>query len=66
MEETFSLTPEERDQMLFGLYVQLTRVYDLIAVLAREVDEELVDKIIESHSEGIVFTPSPALRAENG
>jgi uncharacterized protein involved in exopolysaccharide biosynthesis len=63
-EEVFFLTQEEKDQMLFGLYVQLTRIYDLLALIATEKNPKLTAKLIDEHSQGHVRTPAPSMSTQ--
>ena len=53
---------EENDNILLGIYIQLSRVYDMLIILAdglRKGEEAL--EIRNLHEQGKILTPPPSL-----
>ena len=42
------------------MIIQLSRIYDLLAILARNVDAAATDTLIELHENGVWLSPPPA------
>lgn len=53
---------EEKDNILLGIYIQLSRVYDMLMLIADGVGkgEEAIE-IRNLHKEGKILTPPPSL-----
>jgi hypothetical protein len=53
---------EENDNILLGIYIQLSRVYDMLMLIADGVGkgEEAIE-IRNLHNEGKILTPPPSL-----
>ena len=47
--------------LLVGIYIQQLRMYDMTAIVAEGTNEKLTDSLIESHTQGKVLCPEPAL-----
>ena len=59
--------PSEYDtveEFLPPLYVQLARIYDLMAVVALAQNEELAEEVLDLHEKGKFFGAPPALAAD--
>jgi hypothetical protein len=53
---------EENDNILLGIYIQLSRVYDMLMVIADGVGKgEEALEIRDLHEEGKILTPPPSL-----
>jgi hypothetical protein len=53
---------EENDNILLGIYIQLSRVYDMLMIIADGVGKgEEALEIRDLHSEGKILTPPPSL-----
>jgi hypothetical protein len=49
-------------ELLGGMYIQLLRVYDLLALIASgESNKSKVDQLFSLHESGKVLSPDPAL-----
>ena len=49
-------------ELLGGMYIQLLRVYDLLALIASgDSNNTKVDQLISLHESGKVLSPDPAL-----
>ena len=46
--------------MLMGIYVQLTRCYELLAIIAQHLDPEATDKVVEMQEQGVIISAPPA------
>lgn len=51
------MTPEDRDDILIAIYIQLSRIYDLL-LIGPDGDKKA---LIELHKEGKTIGPAPAL-----
>lgn len=49
------------DEFLPPLYVQLARIYDLMAVIAIAQNSELAEEVLDLHEKGKFFGAPPAL-----
>jgi hypothetical protein len=53
---------EENDNILLGIYIQLSRVYDMLMIIADGVGKgEEALEIRNLHAEGKILTPPPSL-----
>lgn len=53
---------EENDNILLGIYIQLSRVYDMLMLIADGVGKgEEALEIRNLHAEGKILTPAPSL-----
>lgn len=53
---------ENQENILLGIYIQLSRVYDMLMIIADGVGKgEEALEIRELHQEGKILTPPPAL-----
>jgi hypothetical protein len=53
---------EENDNILLGIYIQLSRVYDMLMLVADGVGKgEEALEIRNLHQEGKILTPPPSL-----
>lgn len=56
------MVEDEVRELIGAIYVQLTRIYDVLAVVY--ANDEGVQKLIELHEAGRVVTPDPLLVGE--
>ena len=54
------------EEFLPPLYVQLARVYDLLAVIAMKVDPHNAERVLDKHEVGKFYGAPPALAADDG
>lgn len=53
---------ENQENILLGIYIQLSRVYDMLMIIADGVGKgEEALEIRELHQEGKILTPPPSL-----
>ena len=53
---------ENQENILLGIYIQLSRVYDMLMIIADGVGKgEEALEIRELHQQGKILTPPPAL-----
>jgi hypothetical protein len=53
---------DDQENILLGIYIQLSRVYDMLMIVADGVGKgEEALEIRELHQEGKILTPPPAL-----
>ena len=53
---------DNQENILLGIYIQLSRVYDMLMIIADGVGKgEEALEIRELHQEGKILTPPPAL-----
>jgi hypothetical protein len=53
---------EENDNILLGIYIQLSRVYDMLMIIADGVGKgEEALEIRNLHEQGHILTPPPSL-----
>jgi hypothetical protein len=53
---------EENDNILLGIYIQLSRVYDMLIILADGLGKgEEALEIRNLHEQGKILTPPPSL-----
>jgi hypothetical protein len=53
---------EEKDNILLGIYIQLSRVYDMLMIIADGVGKgEEALEIRDLHEQGKILTPAPSL-----
>lgn len=53
---------ENQENILLGIYIQLSRVYDMLMIIADGVGKgEEALEIRQLHQEGKILTPPPAL-----
>jgi hypothetical protein len=53
---------EENDNILLGIYIQLSRVYDMLVLIADGVGKgEEALEIRNLHEQGKILTPPPSL-----
>lgn len=55
------MTQEERDDVLVAIYVQLSRIYDLLLV-GPEADRKLIS---EEHAKGHIIGPPPMMMQDD-
>ncbi len=53
------LTQAQRDDIAVFTYIQLSRIYDVLLFQSKDI--EGIDALIESHKNGKLFGPEPAL-----
>lgn len=41
-------------------YIMLHRIYDLLTIIARDIDQEKTDRMIAFHNEGYLLGPTPS------
>ena len=51
------MTPEDRDDILLAIYIQLSRIYDILLI----GDNGDIKELIQLHKEGKILGPPPAL-----
>ena len=51
------MTPEDRDDILIAIYIQLSRIYDLL-LIGPDGDKKA---LIELHKQGKTIGPAPSL-----
>lgn len=47
------------------IFIQLSRIYDLLAIIARQVDKAGAEEILQLHEEGKLFGAPPSLTIED-
>jgi hypothetical protein len=53
---------EENDNLLLGIYIQLSRVYDMLVLIADGVGKgEEALEVRNLHEQGKILTPPPSL-----
>jgi hypothetical protein len=54
-------------ELMGGMYIQMLRIYDLLALIAQSVPnaDSKIDALIELHESGKVLAPDPALLLED-
>jgi hypothetical protein len=57
------MVEENLTDLLGAIYVQLTRIYDILAVV--HANDEGVQKLLELHEAGQIVTPDPYLSGES-
>lgn len=55
------MTDEERDDVLLGIFIQLSRVLDALYVIAGEEKSKKLDNM---HREGVIMSSDPVLKFE--
>lgn len=48
-------------ELLGGMYIQLLRIYDLLAIIASGTDKTSVEKLVSLHESGKYLSPDPAI-----
>jgi hypothetical protein len=61
------MTNEDLEDLLLALYVQLSRVYDMLVIIADGVGKgEEALEIRDLHADGKILTPPPYLSPDEG
>jgi hypothetical protein len=47
-------------------YIMLHRIYDMLTIMANQVDSEKTEKMIKYHEEGYLLGPSPSFTPQEG
>jgi hypothetical protein len=55
-------TLEGVDEILTAIYIQQSRMYDVLLLLLGLQSQELVETIMNSHEKGVLLSPPPALK----
>jgi hypothetical protein len=60
--DTPKINSEALYELLGGMYIQMLRIYDLLALIASgDSNNTKVDQLISLHESGKVLSPDPAL-----
>jgi hypothetical protein len=61
------MTNEDMEDLLLALYVQLSRIYDMLVIVADGVGKgEEALEVRDLHADGKILTPPPYLNPEQG
>ena len=53
------------DDFLPPLYVQLSRIYDLLAVIALKIDPDMAERVLDRHEHGKLHGAPPSLAVDD-
>jgi hypothetical protein len=57
---------EELNNTAGGIFIQLSRIYDLLAAQAAGADTQQAVALLNMHEQGIIFTEAPVLQQFGG
>jgi hypothetical protein len=52
-------------ELIGGMYIQLLRIYDLLALIASGTDKTKVENLISLHESGKYLSPDPAISLDD-
>jgi hypothetical protein len=57
-------TIDGTEDLLTAIYIQASRMYDVLFTLLTADHPELAQSLIKLHEDGVIVTPQPALRGD--
>jgi hypothetical protein len=54
------------EDLVTALYIQTSRIYDVLVTLLAIQNPDEAMQLLEQHKEGIIVTPVPALKGDDG